>query len=112
MHAAQTTEAIDRNTNTFEIGKFDAPIIANHYVLNMPTTIDERPDLSSYLVGQLCELTRKFRGQDLMRSYSPGVKFFYAAKLIRLETRGVSYYVLDGSCPPVTQLTDDGAETR
>jgi len=39
-----------------------------------------------------------------MRSYSPGVKFFYAAKLIRLETRGISYYVLDGSCPPVTRL--------
>ena len=41
----------------------------------------------------------------------PGVKFFYAAKLIWLETRGVSYYVLDGSCPPVTLLTDDGAKT-
>ena len=44
-----------------------------------------------------------------MRGDTPGVKFFYAAKLIRLETRGVSYYVLDGSCPPVTQLTNDGA---
>ncbi len=40
-----------------------------------------------------------------MRSNPPGVEFFYAAKLIRLEARGVSYYVLDGSCPPVTQLT-------
>ena len=46
-----------------------------------------------------------------MRGDTPGVKFFYAAKLIRLEARGVSYYVLDGSCPPVTQLTDDDAET-
>ena len=46
-----------------------------------------------------------------MRGDTPGVKFFYAAKLIRLETRGVSYYVLDGSCPPVTQLTDESAET-
>lgn len=45
-----------------------------------------------------------------MRGDPPGVKFFYAAKLIRLETRGVSYYVLDGSCPPVTQLTNDGTE--
>ena len=42
-----------------------------------------------------------------MRGYSPGVEFFYAAKLIRLETRGVSYYVLDGSCPPVTRLIKD-----
>ena len=40
-----------------------------------------------------------------MRGDTPGVKFFYAAKLIRLETSGISYYVLDGSCPPVTQLT-------
>ena len=44
-----------------------------------------------------------------MRGDPPGVKFSHAAKLIRLEARGVSYYVLDGSCPPVTQLTDDGA---
>jgi hypothetical protein len=46
-----------------------------------------------------------------MRGDPPGVKFFYAAKLILLKARGVSYYVLDGSCPPVTQLTDDSAET-
>jgi hypothetical protein len=45
-----------------------------------------------------------------MRGDPPGVKFFYAAKLILLEARGVSDYVLDGSCPPVTQLTDDSAE--
>ena len=44
-----------------------------------------------------------------MRGDTPGVKFFYAAKLIRLEARGVSDYILDGSCPPVTQLTNDGA---
>ncbi len=46
-----------------------------------------------------------------MRGNPPGVEFFYAAKLIRLETRGVSYYVLDGSCPPVTQLTNHDAES-
>jgi len=45
-----------------------------------------------------------------MRSDSPGVEFFYAAKLIRLETRGISYYVLDGTYPPLTQLTTVGAE--
>ena len=77
----------------------------------MPAAIDERADLSPYLVRQLSELAREFRGQNLMRGDPPGVKFFYAAKLIRLEARGVSYYVLDGSCPPVTQLANDGAET-
>jgi hypothetical protein len=46
-----------------------------------------------------------------MRGDSPGVKFFYAAKLVRFEARSVSYYVLDGSCPPVTQLTFNSAET-
>jgi hypothetical protein len=56
-------------------------------------------------------LAREFRGQNLMRSDSPGVKFFYAAKLIWLEARGVSNYVLDNSCPPVTQLTNHGAKT-
>jgi uncharacterized protein (UPF0303 family) len=46
-----------------------------------------------------------------MRGDPPGVEFFYAAKLIRLEARGVSDYVLDGSCPPVTQLINVGTET-
>jgi len=77
----------------------------------MSTAIDERADLPANLVRQLSKLAREFRGQNLMRSDPPGVKFFYAAKLIRLEARSVSYYVLDGSCPPVTQLTHDGAKT-
>jgi hypothetical protein len=77
----------------------------------MPTAIDKRADLTPYLMGQLSKLTREFRSQNLMRGDPPGVKLFYAAELVRLEARGVSDYVLDGSCPPVTQLTNDDAET-
>ena len=40
-----------------------------------------------------------------MRVNPPGVEFFYAAQLVRLETCGVSDYILDGSGPPITQLT-------
>ena len=47
-----------------------------------------------------------------MRGDPPGVELFYAAKLVRLEARGVSDYVLDGSCPPVTQLTKTRAQSR
>ncbi|MEP6818686.1 MAG: hypothetical protein ABJA18_04075 [bacterium] len=71
----------------------------------MTTAIDQRADLSTYLVGQLGELARKLRCEYLVRVDPPGVELFYAAKLIRLEACGVSDYVLDGSCPPVTQLT-------
>jgi hypothetical protein len=47
-----------------------------------------------------------------VRGDPPGVELFYAAKLIRLEARGVSDYVLDGSCPPIRQLTKRGAESE
>ena len=77
----------------------------------MPTAIDKRADLTPDLMGQLSKLAREFRSQNLMRGDPPGVKFFYAAKLIRLEARGVSDYVLDGSCPPVTQITNDDGGT-
>lgn len=46
-----------------------------------------------------------------MRRYPPGVEFFYAAKLIWLEARGVSDYILDGSGPPVTLLTKTSAQS-
>lgn len=39
-----------------------------------------------------------------MGSNPPGVELFDAAKLIRLEARGVSYYVLDGPLPPFTRI--------
>jgi hypothetical protein len=40
-----------------------------------------------------------------MRGNPSRVELFYAAKLIWFEARSVSDYVLDSSCPPVTQLT-------
>ncbi len=39
-----------------------------------------------------------------MRSNPPGVELFDAAKLIRLEACGVSYYVLDSPLPPFTRI--------
>jgi len=50
VYAAQTTKAIDCDTNAFEIGKLYPSIVTNHYVFNMPTAIDERADLPTYLV--------------------------------------------------------------
>ena len=111
VYAAQAAKAIDCDTNAFEIRKLNPSIVTNHYVFNMPAAIDERADLPPYLVRQLRKLAREFRSQNLMRGDAPGVKFFYAAKLIRLEARGVSYYVLDGSCPPVTLLTTTSTES-
>jgi len=41
-----------------------------------------------------------------MRSNPPGVELFYAAKLIGLQARGVSDYVLDRSCPPFSRFIE------
>jgi hypothetical protein len=50
-----------------------------------------------------------------VRSNPPGVELFYAAKLVRLEACGVSYYVLNGALPPFTRvlraLTESGKLT-
>ena len=63
-------------------------------------------------MGQFSKLAREFGCQYLVRCNPPGVKLFYAAQLIWLEARGVSDYVLDGSCPPVTQLMKARAASR
>jgi hypothetical protein len=104
VHATQPTKAIDCDPNAFEVGKLDAAIVAHHHVFNVAAAIDERADLPACFVRQFGELTRKLRRQNLVRCNSPRVKLFYSAKLIRLEARGVSDYVLDSSGPPSTQV--------
>lgn len=78
----------------------------------MAAAIDKRADLSSDFVGQFGELTRELRRQNLLRSNPPGVELFYSAKLISLEARGVSYYVLDSSLPPSTQTIKPASESE
>ena len=100
VHATQTAKAVDSRADAFKVGQFDAPVIANHHVFNVAAAIDERADLPACFVRQLGELTREFWRHYLMGSDPPRVKLFYAAKLVGLQARGVSDYVLDRSCPP------------
>jgi hypothetical protein len=95
VHASQAPEAIDGDSNAFEVRKFNAAVIADHDVFDVAAAINQRSDLPASLVRKLGKLSRKFRGQNLVRRDAPGVKLFYAAKLIRLEARSVSDYVLD-----------------
>lgn len=104
MNAAESAKARSGNTNAFEIGQFDPPIITDHHVFNVATAVDKGANLSTRFVRKFSELTREFRRHDLVRSDPPGVELFYAAKLIRLEARCVSYYVLDGALPPFTRI--------
>jgi hypothetical protein len=46
-----------------------------------------------------------------MRSNPPRVQLFYAAKLIGLQARGVSDYVLDRSCLPFSRFIEARTET-
>ena len=41
---------IDCDADAFEIREFDAPVITDHHVFNVATTIDERADLSACFV--------------------------------------------------------------
>jgi hypothetical protein len=102
MNTTEAAETGRRNSNAFEVGKFDASVIADHYVFNMAAAIDKRPDLSTGFVGQFGELARELRRHDLVRGNPPGVELFYSAKLIRLEARGVSDNVPNSNLPPFT----------
>jgi hypothetical protein len=112
VHATKTTKTIDRDANTFEIGKLNASIVTDHHVFNMAAAIDEGSDLPACFVRKFGELAGKLRCQNLMWSYPPCVKLFNAAKLIGLETRSVSDYVLDSSFPPSTWACNACAETN
>jgi hypothetical protein len=50
--------------------------------LNVTLAVDESADLASCFVGQLAELARKFRSDDLIWRYAPSVQLFDAPQLI------------------------------
>ena len=111
VHATKSAKTIDGDANAFEVGQFDAPVVADHHVFDVAAAIDQRADLSPGFVGQFGQLPRKFRRHDLVRSDSPGVELFDPAKLIWLEARGVSDYVFDSSFPPFTRSSNARSET-
>ena len=82
MHAAQSAESSGGNADAFEIGQFDAPVVAHHHVLDMALAIDERSDLSACFVRQLAELASEFRCDDLVGRYASSVQLFDAPQLI------------------------------
>jgi hypothetical protein len=58
--------------------------IADHYVFDVPVSIDQDAYLPVDLARGFRELTREFVGHDLARRNSPLVEFFEAVNLIRL----------------------------
>jgi hypothetical protein len=51
MHATKTAKTIHSDTNALEVGKFDTPIITDHYIFHVAAAIDKRSDLSACFVG-------------------------------------------------------------
>ena len=83
MNTAKATKPAAGYANAFEVWKFDAPVIANHYVLDVAFAINQGADLSSGFVRKLGELPSKFRRHNLVRRYSSGIELFYPPQLIR-----------------------------
>ena len=78
VHAAQTAKPSRGDANALEVRKFDATIVANHHILNVPLAIDEGTDLSARLMRQFAQLSSKFGCDDLVGRYAASVQLFYA----------------------------------
>ena len=50
MHAAQSAKSSRSDTHAFEVGQFDAAVIANHHILDMSLAVDQGSDLASRFV--------------------------------------------------------------
>ena len=90
MDTAKSAKSPRGHTNTFEIGQLDASIVADHHILDMPLTIDERSDLSSRFVREFAQLSREFRGDNLVGRYAPSVQLFDAPQLIWFQPESVA----------------------
>ena len=82
MYATQPAKSSRSDANAFEVGQFDAAVVADHHVLNVSLAIDEGADLSACFVRQLAQLASKFVCDDLVRRYAPSVQLFDAPQLI------------------------------
>ena len=82
MNATKTAKSSGRHANAFEVGQLDAPVVANHHVLDVSLAIDEGADLSACFVRQFAELASKFVCDDLVWRYAPSVQLFDAPQLI------------------------------
>ena len=82
MYTTKTAKPSRRDANAFEVRKLDAPIVADHHVLDVSLTIDEGANLSACLVREFAELASKFVCDDLVWRYAPSVQLFYAPQLI------------------------------
>jgi hypothetical protein len=50
VNATQSAKASRRDAHAFEIGQFDAAIIADHHILHVAFAIDQRADLPAGFV--------------------------------------------------------------
>jgi hypothetical protein len=90
VHAAKSAKASGGDANTFEIGQFNAPIIADHYVLDMSLAVDEGTDLAACFVRQFTQLPCEFRSNNLVGRYASSVQLFDAPQLIWFEPESVA----------------------
>jgi hypothetical protein len=50
VHAAKAAKSSRSDANAFEVGQFDATVVADHHVLNVALAVDESPDLPACFV--------------------------------------------------------------
>ena len=84
VNATQPAEASGGNTNAFEIGQLDPPVIADHHILDAAFAIDQRANLPPGFVRKLGELPSNFWCNHLVGRNSSGIELLYPPQLIRL----------------------------
>ena len=82
VNATKTAKPARCDAHAFEVRQLDAPVVADHHVLDVSLAIDEGTDLPACFVRQFAELASKFVCDDLVWRYAPSVQLFYAPQLI------------------------------
>lgn len=82
MDAAESAKSTRSDAHAFEVGKLDAFVVADHYVLDVALAIDQRADLPACFMREFTQLSSEFRCNDLIGRYAPGIQLFDAPQLI------------------------------
>src|SRR5687768_1236641 len=99
VHATQAAKATRCYTGTLKIGKLDPPRIPHDHILDISLAIHQNADLPSRFMGQLSQLPREFRRNNLMWRNASRIKLLYAAQLIRLQALSIPQRVMNSEPP-------------
>ena len=97
VDASQAAQSSPSTPKPAEVGDEDLLVVPHDGEVDLPLAVDDDPDLTPDLMGELGEVPGQFRGNDLLWGNPAVVDALQGLYLARPQTVGVAIYSLNRS---------------